>query len=172
MVDRSVEAIGALSRTDYPAGDTLNEGILTAERTGLDDILGLHLRLAHGAVMRHFATHFADLDLTQKQVSILWLAHEQPGIAQTDLGRRMQMDRATTMAIVHALERKGLLERADHADDRRRVALRLTAAGETMLAAARDAIRQHEAWLKGQFSATELKQLFAMLRRIHGAPKI
>jgi len=121
--------------------------------------------------MRHFAGHFADLDLSQKQVSILWLAHDHPGIAQTDLGRRMQMDRATTMAIVHALERKGLLQRTDGVQDRRRVALTLTAEGERMLTAARRAVGEHEAWLKGHFSKTELKQLFAMLRRIHEAPE-
>ena len=87
----------------------------------LDDILGLHLRLAHGAVQRHFGEHFAELGLTQKQVSVLWLAEAQPGIAQTDLAQRLQMDRATTMAIVHALEKRGLLARGRASDARRRL---------------------------------------------------
>ena len=37
------------------------------------NIVGFHIRLAHGAVYRHFTETFADLDLTQKQVSALWL---------------------------------------------------------------------------------------------------
>ena len=102
---------------------------MSADQTHLNDILGLHLRLAHGAVMRHFAEHFAELDLSQKQVSILWLVHDHPGIAQIDLGRRMQMDRATTMAIVHALERKGLLRREGSAEDRRKIAFTLSPQG-------------------------------------------
>ena len=144
---------------------------MSADQTHLNDILGLHLRLAHGAVMRHFAEHFAELDLSQKQVSILWLVHDHPGIAQIDLGRRMQMDRATTMAIVHALERKGLLRREGSAEDRRKIAFTLSPQGEAALAAARQAIADHEAWLNGRFSKNELKQMFAMLRRIHNAPE-
>ncbi|MEG3153214.1 hypothetical protein U1769_25310, partial [Sphingomonas sp. ZT3P38] len=68
------------------------------ERGDLDRNLGLRLRRAHGAVQRHFADHFADLGLTQKQVSVLWLAGDHPDLAQTDLARALDMDRATTMA--------------------------------------------------------------------------
>ena len=133
----------------------------------LDAILGFHIRLAHGAVQRHFAEHFADLDLTQKQVSVLWLAHDHPGIAQTDLSRRLQMDRATTMAIVHSLERRGLLARGPAETDRRRIALSLTSEGQTLLGTARTAIETHEAWLKGRFTKAETTQLIALLKRIH-----
>jgi DNA-binding MarR family transcriptional regulator len=137
----------------------------------LDDILGLHIRMAHGAVLRHFTDHFSELDLSQKQVSVLWLVHDHPGIAQIDLGRRMQMDRATTMAIVHALERKQLLSRQGNPTDRRRIGFTLTTEGERILDAARVAIAEHERWLKSRFTATELKQLVTLLRRIHDAPQ-
>lgn len=133
----------------------------------LDDILGLHLRLAHGAVLRHFTKHFSHLGLTQKQVSVLWLAHDCPGIAQTDLAERLQMDRATTMTIVHALERRGLLSRGHVELDKRRVALSLTSEGEAALSDARRAIATHETWLKSKFSKAEIAQLKAFLRRIH-----
>lgn len=133
----------------------------------LDAILGFHIRLAHGAVLRHFGEHFAALDLTQKQVSVLWLTHDQPGIAQTDLAARLQMDRATTMAIVHALERRGLLGRSKTADDKRRVALSLTSEGEAALAKARAAITEHERWLKSRFTQREVDQFIGLLKRIH-----
>lgn len=134
----------------------------------LEGILGLHLRLAHGAVQRHFTEHFAALQLTQKQVSVLWLAAETPGIAQTELARRLQMDRATTMAIVHALEAKGYLSRGRVAGDARRVGLHPTAEGTAALDEARGAIAAHEAWLRTHFTAREADQLVALLARIHG----
>lgn len=134
----------------------------------LGDILGLRIRLAHGAVQRHFTDHFAHLGLTQKQVSVLWLAKETPGIAQTDLARALQMDRATTMAIVHALERRGLLERARAPADARRVELRATNEGLHLLDEARAAIASHEAWLKGRFTAREIATLARLLERIYG----
>ena len=43
------------------------------------NIVGFHIRLAHGAVYRHFTETFAHLDLTQKQVSALWLVVRSPG---------------------------------------------------------------------------------------------
>lgn len=132
----------------------------------LDAILGLHVRLAHGAIQRHFASVAGDLGLTQKQISVVWLVELNPGIGQSDLARRLQMDRATTMAIVHSLEKLGLLARA-RAADARRVALTLTDEARTRLDAARRAIATHEGWLRDRFTAQEADTLVALLRRIH-----
>src|SRR3546814_23560 len=82
------------------------------------NIVGFHIRLAHGAVYRHFSETFAALDLTQKQVSVLWLVNDHPDIAQTGLAQRMRMDRATTMAIVNRLEGRGFLVRGDRKSTR------------------------------------------------------
>lgn len=135
----------------------------------VSDILGFHIRLAHGAVYRHFTDTFSDLGLTQKQVSVLWLVHDHPGIAQTDLGRRLQMDRATVMAIINRLQDRELLVRGASTVDRRRQTLTLTAAGDAALAEARTAIAAHESWLKDRFSAAEVRTLVALLSRIHEA---
>jgi DNA-binding MarR family transcriptional regulator len=150
-------------RDDPAALDTSGE-----TRGSLDGILGLHIRLAHGAVYRHFTESFSHLNLTQKQVSVLWLVHEFPGIAQTDLARRLQMDRATVMAIVNRLEKRGLLVRGASAHDRRRQTLHLLEEGESVLDSARKAIAEHEAWLQSRFTPAEVGQLVDMLERIHG----
>ena len=97
------------------------------------NIVGFHIRLAHGAVYRHFTETFAHLELTQKQVSALWLVADHPDIAQTGLAQRMRMDRATTMAIVNRLESKGYLVRRPSRSDGRKQALNLTEAGRRTL---------------------------------------
>src|SRR3979490_629836 len=112
------------------------------------NIVGFHIRLAHGAVYRHFTESFAHLDLTQKQVSVLWLVDDHPDIAQTGLANRMRMDRATTMAIVNRLEAKRYFVRRKSRSDRRKQALNLTDAGRKALSTAKRAIQQHEQWLK------------------------
>jgi len=147
-------------RADQPSKDE--------DRGSLDSILGLHIRMAHGAVYRHFADSFAHLDLTQKQVSVLWLVDEHDGIAQTDLAQRLQMDRATVMAIVNRLQARGFIERGKSGSDRRRQTLHLLPAGAAMLTQARSAILQHEQWLKSRFSQGEVTQLTELLSRIHG----
>jgi len=131
------------------------------------NIVGFHIRLAHGAVYRHFTETFADLDLTQKQVSALWLIDDNPDIAQTGLAQRMRMDRATTMAIVNRLEAKDYLVRRQSRSDGRKQALNLTDRGRRVLAAAKRAIQQHEHWLKSRFTDKEVTKLIELLTRIH-----
>jgi DNA-binding MarR family transcriptional regulator len=131
------------------------------------NIVGFHIRLAHGAVYRHFTETFIDLDLTQKQVSVLWLIDDHPDIAQTDLAQRMRMDRATTMAIVNRLQARGFLVRGKSPTDKRKQTLNLLPAGQKALAVAKDAILEHESWLKSRFTDREVERLIELLARIH-----
>jgi len=131
------------------------------------NIVGFHIRLAHGAVYRHFTETFANLELTQKQVSVLWLVSDHPDIAQTDLANRMRMDRATTMAIVNRLESRGYLVRGKSSSDGRKQTLNLTNSGRKALVTAKAAISQHEQWLKSRFTAREVAKLIELLTRIH-----
>ena len=131
------------------------------------NILGFHIRLAHVAVYRHFMETFSDLDLTHKQVSVLWLVSDNPGVAQTDLAQRLHMDRATTMGIINRLQARGFLRRGPSPQDRRRKTLYLTEKGDQVLAHAREAIWEHERWLKSRFTKKEVQTLMSLLDRIH-----
>jgi DNA-binding MarR family transcriptional regulator len=131
------------------------------------NIVGFHIRLAYGAAYRHFTETFAHLDLTQKQVSVLWLVGDHPDIAQADLAKRMRMDRATTMSIVNRLESRGYLLRGWSKSDRRKQTLNLTRSGRKALVTAKAAIKQHERWLKARFSDREVATLIELLTRIH-----
>lgn len=133
----------------------------------LNDIVGFHIRLAHGTVYRHFTETFADLDLTQKQVSVLWMVDDAPGISQIEVGQRLRMDRATTMTIVNRLQDRDLIRRERSETDGRKQALYLTAPGKVALGKAKLAIGQHESWLKGRFTPEEAQKLVELLARIH-----
>jgi len=133
----------------------------------LDDVVGFHIRLAHGKVNRHFTETFSDLGLTQKQVSALWLVGDHPAIAQIEVGQRLQMDRATTMTIINRLQERGLVRRKPSQKDGRKQCLYLTPCGREALAEARSCIESHEAWLKSRFTTDEVKKLVELLARIH-----
>ncbi|MEZ5893323.1 MAG: MarR family transcriptional regulator [Parvularculaceae bacterium] len=134
----------------------------------IDDIVGFHIRLAHGAVYRHFMETFSELGMTQKQVSVLWLVSDHPGIAQTDLAKRLRMDRATVMAIINRLEGRRYLRRGQSAKDGRKQTLKLTPVGAKALEEAKQAIKSHEEWLKARFTTAEVNTLLELLGRIHG----
>ena len=138
-----------------------------ADIGGIADIVGFHIRLAHVAVYRHFTETFTDLELTQKQVSALWLVDDHPGISQIEVGRRLQMDRATTMTIVNRLQERDFLRRERSESDGRKQALFLTDEGRDALGHAKSCIAEHEAWLKSRFRPDEVKNLVEMLARIH-----
>jgi DNA-binding MarR family transcriptional regulator len=146
-------------------GDKAERG--ESELGELADIVGFHIRLAHVAVYRHFTEAFSDLELTQKQVSVLWLVDDHPGISQIAVGQRLQMDRATTMTIVNRLQDRDFLRRERSTTDARKQALFLTKEGNRALVTAKGCIAEHEAWLKGRFTPDEVKKLVEMLARIH-----
>jgi len=133
----------------------------------LNDITGVHISLAHGAAYRHFMETFSTLELTQKQVAILWLVDTYPGIAQTDIAKVLRMDRATIMEIVNRLQTRQYLVRGRSVTDKRRQTLMLGPEGKATLDQAKIAIREHENWLKGRFTAREHKTLIDLLKRIH-----
>jgi DNA-binding MarR family transcriptional regulator len=155
-----------LAKTNNKSGrETTDESGFIGQ---IDDILGFHIRLAHGTVYRHFMRSFKTLGMTQKQVSVLWLVSDHPGMAQTDLAKRLQLDRATVMAIVNRLAKRKYLVRGASATDGRKQTLTLLSGGSKALLHAKRAVRTHEKWLKSRFNTRELKTLIGLLRRIHG----
>jgi len=137
---------------------------------GLSGLMGFHLRLAHVSLYRSFAAIAADLDLTQKQASVLRLIHANPGVSQVDIGAVLGMDRASTMAVVDRLQDRGFLVRRRCLGDRRRQELYLTDTGERVLGQVKKAVAEHEASFSERFSKTEWGALLDSLRRIHGQP--
>lgn len=133
----------------------------------IEQALSFHLGQAHGASNRHFTEMAAALGLTQKQVWALWLVADHPGISQIDLGQRLHMDRATTMGVVNRLQARGLIRREKSASDGRKQALQLEPEGEATLAAARQALHDHEGWLASRFSEAERDALADLLARLH-----
>ena len=102
----------------------------------LDDILGFHIRMAHGAVYRHFNETFGTIGLTQKQTSVLWLVSERPGISQTDIAGHIR-DRSGDHDGDHQRPaRSDLLQRRASTTDRRRQTLYLTSTGTAALGTA------------------------------------
>lgn len=133
----------------------------------IEQALSFHLGQAQGASNRHFTEIAAALGLTLKQVCALWLIAEHPGMSQIDLGHKLHMDRATTMGVVNRLQARGLVRREKSASDGRKQALFLEPSGEPVLTEARQATRDHEAWLASRFTAVEREMLVDLLSRLH-----
>ncbi len=133
---------------------------------GLDELLGYRLRRAHGAMHRNFvSTVFSELDLTQKQTATLWLINNNPGVSQVSVAAALGMDRASMMAVINRLQRRGLVIRNRSNADRRRQELHLTLDGQVRLRKAKARIARHEQRFKSLFSPEELANLLSSLER-------
>ncbi|MDE2184410.1 MAG: MarR family transcriptional regulator [Alphaproteobacteria bacterium] len=134
--------------------------------SGLNDLLGHQLRMAYVASSRRFASAMQQLDLTQKQVGVLWLIDCNNGVSQIALATQLGMDRASMMAIVDRLQERHLIVRKKSLLDGRRQELYATARGRKTLARAKAAISAHERWLTAHFKGPELTSLITALKRI------
>ncbi|WP_165357120.1 MarR family winged helix-turn-helix transcriptional regulator [Sphingosinicella sp. CPCC 101087] len=133
----------------------------------LDDILGLHVSLGNMAIVQHFKQTLEPLKLTQKQTAVLWLASDNPGVVQIELAALLRVDRATMLGITNNLARRGLIERRPVAYHGRRRGLHLTEKGAALLAEAQVAVRTHEKWVKGHFSAQERALIVKLMKRLY-----
>jgi DNA-binding MarR family transcriptional regulator len=104
--------------------------------------------------------------ISDRELAILLLldAHE-PG-SQQQAALRVGVDRTTMVALLDALERKGLLARRPDAADRRRNVIELTSSGRRTLRRAMRASDQAEARLLADLDDVEAAQLRALLARI------
>jgi DNA-binding MarR family transcriptional regulator len=157
--------VGHLTRaTGFRIGDK-------SELGSLDDIFGVHLGLAHAAMVQDFKREVEDLRVTPKQAALLWLAEQTPGIAQIEVARLLRVDRATILGITNKLVSRRLVARGkarnDGPKDARRVGLHLTAAGLDVLLRAREAIAIHEKRYLQRLTRAELEVVLPILKKLY-----
>lgn len=134
----------------------------------LDDLLGFRLRMAHIALYREFMSALADVEVTQRQVAVLWLVGSNPGVSQGELGAALAMDSATMVAVIDRLTREGRILRTQSESDRRRRELHLTPAGIKTLKSAKAAIARLEKRTAAGLDEGELSALLATLGKLAG----
>jgi DNA-binding MarR family transcriptional regulator len=111
--------------------------------------LGSELRVALTRVARRLRSQRGEADLSEGQLGVLTVLHQHgemsPGaLAEHERTRPPSMTRA-----VNALAELGLVQKVEHATDRRQVVVRLTEAGAREVAETR---RRRDAWLTQQLS--------------------
>jgi DNA-binding MarR family transcriptional regulator len=131
----------------------------------LDELLGFHLRQAHDASFRAFARHSGDPGLKPGRFAAMMVIHNNPGITQVALSRAIARDKSSITPLIQELQRLGLVIRKPSPRDRRSTTLRLTAAGERVLADLLDHAKAHDSQLDAVVGEKK-EELIALLKRI------
>ena len=104
--------------------------------------------------------------LTLTQLGVLEAVLHLGPLTHRDLGRKLLTSPGNLTDVVDKLERRGLVERRVALHDRRSNAIRLTAAGTTLLRKLKRQVSQHEKRLLENFSEAERASFIALLRKV------
>ncbi|MEC9435559.1 MAG: MarR family transcriptional regulator [Pseudomonadota bacterium] len=135
-----------------------------ADAYRLDAQVGHLLRRAN---QRHLSI-FSDLipDLTPRQFAALAKLQEGGPVSQNQLGRATAMDAATIKGVIDRLAKRELVSTAPSPDDRRRLIVSLTPAGEALFASVADAAFRATAATLAPLDPDDRAQLLRLLVRI------
>ncbi len=139
----------------------------TLARDVLPELLGYHLRRAHGTVVANFAEATTGLDITPGQFGMIALIRANPRLSQVDLAAAIGLDKSTVAPAVDKLVRRKLIARKPSDADRRFNTLTLTPVGETLYQDALVRIRQHEDAISAALTADERQTLIDLLEKVH-----
>jgi DNA-binding MarR family transcriptional regulator len=131
----------------------------------LESYIGFHLRVAQDASFRAFARKSGQHRVKPGRFAALMVIARNPGISQAALGQTVARDKSSITPLIQDLLRLGLIERRSAIDDRRRVELRLTAAGEKHLERLRRLAGEHDAKLDAIVGAKK-DEFLDLLRKI------
>ena len=143
--------------------ETSNEPLSLGD---LNDFLGIKIRRIQRSIRRDLSEAFDGMDVQVGELGTLGLIAANPGLAQIDIAREYDIDKATMVGLLDNLEQAGYVKRGKHPVDRRRNALTLTTKGAKRLEELKKVTAEKEAALTSQFSSAERKQLMRLLDRI------
>lgn len=103
--------------------------------------------------------------VTPAQYAILRMVHEQPGIDQVSLARRIGLDTSTTALAAARLQSRGILERSVSETDRRLLRLTLTAEGEALLTSTVNGVHAMREQLLSSLAPDEREVFMGLLRK-------
>ncbi|MEM6903702.1 MAG: MarR family transcriptional regulator [Pseudomonadota bacterium] len=132
----------------------------------LDDEVGFLVRRVHQRVTALFQERMRDHDLTPTQFSSLCKMAETGEVSQNQLGRLVNLDPATNQGVVRRLQKRGLIQRRDDPNDRRRSLLTLTERGREVLATCLPAAARITPSVLKPLNSEERALLMDMLRRL------
>ena len=126
---------------------------------------GFMIRRAHQISVSLFLEETGALGITNRQYGIMLVLKAEPGIDQITVAKLLGLDRSTTGMVLGKLEDAGLVGRVVGAKDRRKRSLKLTPAGERMLARLAGPARRAQERVLSAFSPRERKMFLDLLEK-------
>jgi len=134
----------------------------------LEEFLPYRLSLLSNTVSQGISTAYrGPYGLSVTEWRVIAIIGRFPGLTASEVTQRGAMDKVAVSRAVHKLQEKGLVERSAHAEDRRRLPLKLTAGrGIPLFREVVPKALDYERRLLSVLSGEELQQFGRMLRKL------
>ncbi|MEU2337233.1 MarR family winged helix-turn-helix transcriptional regulator [Streptomyces sp. NPDC006654] len=126
----------------------------------------VQLRLAEAS-----APALAPFGIDGRELAVLVVLAAEYPLSQLEAAGRLSVDRTTMVALVDALEEKGLVERRRSPRDRRKNTVQLTPTGQETLRRAERAREETERQFLAPLSPSDANQFVRALQVLVSAPK-
>ncbi|MEH3155232.1 MAG: MarR family transcriptional regulator [Gordonia paraffinivorans] len=134
------------------------------EQIDLSVSVGYLLKEASAALRTAMEDVLRPLGMTITQYSCMELLAQRPGLSNSELARGAFVTRQSMNVLLQALERDGLVVRAEQPDAGRALPTRLSPVGRRRLDKASAAVRSVEVRMLGDLSEAERDQAVRLLR--------
>jgi DNA-binding MarR family transcriptional regulator len=135
----------------------------------LDHLIGYNLKRVYMIFIAEFRSAQAKNGLSTRSYSALSLIVGKPGITQSEIARKLGIERSGLVAIIDDLQARGYAVRAPVEGDRRVQALSPTEAGRAAYDAATAALKSNEEHLLSALTEKEQAAFRSILVKIRNA---
>ncbi len=139
----------------------------TVDTHYLETLTGYNARRASLAIIGLFVTHMAVYDFRPVDFSVMSLIIHNPGITSRQLCSTLGLLPPNLVAMINRLEKRELLERRPHPTDGRAMGLHPSGQGIELMKEAEQTAARLERDATRQLTATELKTLHRLLKKIY-----
>lgn len=117
------------------------------------------------------AQALAPFGIDGRELAVLVVLAAEHPLSQLEAAGRLSVDRTTMVALIDALQEKGLVERRRSSQDRRKNTVQLTPTGQDTLRKAEHAREEMERQFLAPLSSSDANQLVRALQTLVTAPK-
>ena len=118
------------------------------------------------SLARSYNEEFRKLDLSQSQAGVLLQLDWSDARTQTEIARRLGIQKAAAGALIIDLEERGMLRRQRSAKDARMIEVTLTAAGRRKMKQINDFVAFLGPLVRRGIDDVEMRQALDVLRRV------
>lgn len=144
-----------------------SSAVETVDTGFLETLMGYNARRASLAIVELFMLRMAPYHLRIVDFSALSLIGHNAGITSRQLCTTLGVQQPNLVAIVGALEKRGLVDRQPHPTDRRATGLYLSATGMALVRQAEQTAVSLEEEATAELSPAERKTLMRLLQKVY-----